>query len=105
VVLLALVAAFAGFAIGGVLIPFVNARQSERRQADAGLTMSQVLDLIVLASESGIAVVDEHRDVVLFNPRAEELGLVRNRLIDERAWVAAEKVLQTGESAECDLST
>ncbi len=66
--------------------------------------MSQVLDLIVLASESGIAVVDQYRDVVLVNPRAEELGLVRDRLLDERAWAAVEKVLATGESAEFDLT-
>ena len=103
--LLAVVAAFAGLAVGGVLIPYVNTRQSERRKAQSGLTMSQVLDLIVLASESGIAVVDRHRDVVLFNPRAEELGLVRNRLIDERAWVAAKRVLDTGSTTEADLGS
>jgi two-component system, OmpR family, sensor histidine kinase SenX3 len=66
--------------------------------------MSQVLDLIVLASESGIAVVDKFHDVVLFNPRAEELGLVRNRLIDDRAWDAAQKVLEDGQSVEIDLT-
>ncbi|MBM4516829.1 hypothetical protein GS432_12140 [Rhodococcus hoagii] len=33
-----------------------------------------MLDLIVLTSESGIAVVDKFNDVVLVNPRAEELG-------------------------------
>ncbi|WP_040696232.1 sensor histidine kinase [Nocardia vinacea] len=103
-VLLAVLAAVVGLAVGGLLIPFMNARQAARRQADSGLTMSQVLDLIVLASESGIAVVDEYRDVVLVNPRAEELGLVRNRLLDERAWAAVEKVLATGESTEFDLT-
>ncbi|GAA5049058.1 sensor histidine kinase [Nocardia callitridis] len=103
-VLLAVLAAVVGLGVGGLLIPYVNARQAARRQADSGLTMSQVLDLIVLASESGIAVVDEYRDVVLVNPRAEELGLVRNRLLEERAWAAVEKVLATGESAEFDLT-
>lgn len=103
-VLLAVLAAVVGLAVGGLLIPYVNARQAQRRQAEAGLTTSQVLDLIVLASESGIAVVDEYRDVVLVNPRAEELGLVRNRLLDERAWAAVEKVLESGESAEFDLT-
>lgn len=67
--------------------------------------MSQVLDLIVLASESGIAVVDQFHDVVLFNPRAEELGLVRNRLIDDRAWDAVLKVLADGNPVEVDLSS
>ncbi|MBJ8339772.1 MULTISPECIES: sensor histidine kinase [Antrihabitans] len=103
-VLLALVAGFAGLIAGGLIVPYVNTRTTQRRQAQSGLTMSQVLDLIVLASESGIAVVDKHRDVILFNPRAEELGVVRNRLIDERAWVAAKRVLATGAEAEADLS-
>jgi two-component system sensor histidine kinase SenX3 len=103
-VLLAVLAAVVGLAVGGLLIPYVSARQAQRREADSGLTMSQVLDLIVLASESGIAVVDEYRDVVLVNPRAEELGLVRNRLLDERAWAAVEKVLFSGESADFDLT-
>ncbi|MDI6628075.1 MAG: ATP-binding protein [Rhodococcus sp. (in: high G+C Gram-positive bacteria)] len=104
-VLLAIAAAFVGYLVGGVLIPYLNTRHSERRRATSGLTMSQVLDLIVLASESGIAVVDQFHDVVLFNPRAEELGLVRNRLIDDRAWDAVLRVLADGNPVEVDLSS
>ncbi|AJW42731.1 two-component sensor histidine kinase [Rhodococcus sp. 15-725-2-2b] len=104
-VLLAIAAAFVGYLVGGVLIPYLNTRHSERRRASSGLTMSQVLDLIVLASESGIAVVDQFHDVVLFNPRAEELGLVRNRLIDDRAWETVLKVLADGNPVEVDLSS
>ncbi|MDI9928577.1 MULTISPECIES: sensor histidine kinase [Rhodococcus] len=104
-VLLAIATAFVGYLVGGVLIPYLNTRHSERRRATSGLTMSQVLDLIVLASESGIAVVDQFHDVVLFNPRAEELGLVRNRLIDDRAWDAVLKVLADGNPVEVDLSS
>ena len=104
-VLLAIVGGFVGYLVGGVLIPMLSTRQAQRMEEQSGLTMSQVLDLIVLASESGIAVVDQFHDVVLFNPRAEELGLVRNRLVDDRAWVAALRVLETGEPVEVDLST
>ncbi|MBV6761579.1 sensor histidine kinase [Rhodococcus opacus] len=104
-VLLAIVGGFVGYLVGGVLIPMLSTRQAQRMEERSGLTMSQVLDLIVLASESGIAVVDQFHDVVLFNPRAEELGLVRNRLVDDRAWVAALRVLETGEPVEVDLST
>ena len=85
-VLLVVVAGLVGYLVGGVLVPRLSSRQSQRSDEQTGLTMSQVLDLIVLASESGIAVVDGFHDVVLFNPRAEELGLVKNRLVDERAW-------------------
>ncbi len=102
--MLAVFAALIGLAIGGLAVPYFNARNAKRVQAHSGLTMSQVLDLIILASDSGIAVVDKHHDVVLFNPRAEQLGLVRNRLLDPRAWAAAQEVLSSGRSTECDLS-
>ncbi|GGF95732.1 hypothetical protein GCM10007304_06980 [Rhodococcoides trifolii] len=105
VVVIAVVAAILGYLVGGVLIPYLNTRHSTRRSQESGLTMSQVLDLIVLASESGIAVVDQFHDVVLFNPRAEELGMVRNRALDDRAWKAATRVLETGEDVEVDLSS
>nr|WP_296774639.1 ATP-binding protein [Rhodococcus sp. (in: high G+C Gram-positive bacteria)] len=104
-VLLAIATAFVGYLVGGVLIPYLATRHSERTAASSGLTMSQVLDLIILASESGIAVVDRFHDVVLSNPRAEELGLVRNRLIDDRAWEAAQKVLADGHAVEVDISS
>jgi two-component system sensor histidine kinase SenX3 len=104
VVLIAAVAAFGGYLVGGVLIPYLNSRHVLRQTRDNGLTMSQVLDLIVLAAHSGIAVVDQFHDVVLFNPRAEELGLVRGRSLDDRAWKAATRVLETGDHVEVDLT-
>ena len=70
----------------------------------AGLTVSQMLQRIVALSPTGVAVVDNHRDVVFMNARAQELGLVRDRLLDERAWIAARRVLAGGEDANIDLS-
>ncbi|MFD4368653.1 sensor histidine kinase [Rhodococcus sp. NPDC058521] len=104
-VLIAAMVGFAAFLVGGVLVPRIATRNEQRRQDQTGLTMSQVLDLIILASESGIAVVDQHHDVVLANPRAEQLGLVRHRLIEDRAWVAAQRVLETGNPEELDLTS
>ncbi|KIQ07778.1 sensor histidine kinase [Rhodococcus sp. MEB064] len=104
VVLIAAVAAIGGYLVAGVLIPYLNSRHDRRQSRDSGLTMSQVLDLIVLAAHSGIAVVDQFHDVVLFNPRAQELGLVRGRSLDDRAWKAATRVLETGENVEVDLT-
>ncbi len=49
-------------------------------------------------------MVDTYRDVVYTNDRARELGLVRDRLLDDRAWLAAERTLATGEDGEVDLS-
>ncbi len=88
-----------------MVVPRVASRHARRQQSQAGLTLSQALDLIVRTSESGIAVVDTFNDVVLSNPRADELGLVRNRMLDDRAWIAATTVFETGESAEVDLTT
>ncbi|MFF0817883.1 sensor histidine kinase [Rhodococcus sp. NPDC003318] len=104
VVVVAVVAALVGYLIGAVVVPRLKARHTRREAEQGGLTMSQVLDLIVLASQSGIAVVDRFHDVVLFNPRAEELGLVDNRTIDDRAWQAVLTVLETGAPVEVDLS-
>ncbi|RVW10135.1 sensor histidine kinase [Prescottella agglutinans] len=103
-VLLAVATAVAGCIVGAVLVPRLAASRARRQQSQAGLTLSQVLDLIVRTSDSGIAVVDKFNDVVLVNPRAEELGVVRNRMIDDRAWVAATEVFETGEQVEVDLT-
>ena len=59
---------------------------------------------IVSLSPVGIVVVDTYRDVVYTNDRARELGLVRDRLLDDRAWLAAQRTLATGEDVEVDLS-
>lgn len=83
-VLLVVVAGLVGYLVGGVLVPRLSSRQSQRSDEQTGLTMSQVLDLIVLASESGIAVVDGFHDVVLFNPRA------RNSVSSRIAWSTSE---------------
>ena len=51
-----------------------------------------------------MVVVDSLRDVVVFNERAVELGLVRDRVLDERVWAAAQRTLATGADVEIDLS-
>lgn len=94
-------------AIVGAAVAFVGTRAVVRRAAardESDLTMFDVLDRVVYGSDTGIAVVDKFHDVILFNPRAEALGLVRNRLIDDRAWAAATTVLGTGKPTELDLS-
>jgi len=64
-----------------------------------------VLQQIFASSLAGIAVVDRFGDVLLSNPRAEELGLLRNRRLDATAWSTARTVLGNGEAAEVNLST
>lgn len=93
-----------GLAVGTGVVPRVAERNRRIAAQQAGLTVSQMLQRIVALSPTGVAVVDNHRDVVFMNARAQELGLVRDRLLDERAWAAARHVQATGEDVLIDLS-
>ncbi|WP_026256697.1 cell wall metabolism sensor histidine kinase WalK [Mycobacterium sp. 155] len=103
-VIVAALALALGLGIGAGLIPRIRARRDLRAADEAGLTVSQMLQHIVSLSPVGIAVVDTFNDVVYTNDRADELGVVRDRLLDERAWRAAEQVFATGQDIEVDLS-
>ena len=85
-------------------MPRLRDRQERRSLEQDGITISQMLQHVVAMSPVGIVVVDTHRDVVYTNAQARELGLVRDRLLDERAWSAAQRTLSTGEDVEVDLS-
>jgi len=98
-VLLAVVAA----ALGGLLAIAAGRLRRDRGDDDTDLTMAQVLDRVVYRSSTGIAVVDGFHDVILFNPRAEELGLVDRRLLVEPAWAAANLVLDRSEPVQIDI--
>jgi two-component system sensor histidine kinase SenX3 len=84
----------------------LSRRVVQRRQRVAtewtGITVSQMLQRIVALMPLGAAVVDSHRDVVYLNDRAKELGLVRDRQLDDQAWRAAQQALG-GEDVEFDL--
>jgi two-component system sensor histidine kinase SenX3 len=100
----ALLALVIGAGVGAALTPRILDRRRRRAAEQAGITVSQMLEHIVSGSPVGIVVVDTYRDVVYTNDRARELGLVRDRLLDDRAWLAAERTLATGEDREVDLS-
>jgi two-component system, OmpR family, sensor histidine kinase SenX3 len=100
----ALLALAIGAALGAGLAPRLTEHRQRRATAQSGITVSQMLAHIVSQSPVGIVVVDVYRDVVYTNDRAHELGLVRDRLLDDRAWLAAERTLATGEDGEVDLS-
>ena len=100
----ALVTLALGLVIGARLAPRVVERKERRAITEAGITVSQMLQHVVSLAPIGMVVVDTHRDVVFINDRAVELGLVRDRLLDERAWKAAQRTLATGEEVEVDLS-
>jgi two-component system, OmpR family, sensor histidine kinase SenX3 len=100
----ALLALVIGIGVGVGLSPRIVERRQRRAAEQSGITVSQMLAQIVSLSPVGIVVVDTYRDVVYTNDRAKELGLVRDRLLDDRAWLAAQRTLSTGEDVEVDLS-
>jgi two-component system, OmpR family, sensor histidine kinase SenX3 len=102
--LVALLTLVIGAAFGARLAPRLSERRQRRSVTQSGITVSQMLAHIVSQSPVGIVVVDTYRDVVYHNDRARELGLVRDRLLDDRAWLAAERTLTTGDDGEVDLS-
>lgn len=99
----AILALALGVAAGIVLGPRLTERRQRRSVEQDGITISQMLQHVVSLSPVGIAVVDTFRDVVYLNDRARELGLVGDRLLDDRAWAAAQRTLNTGADSEFDL--
>ncbi|MGH3832028.1 MAG: sensor histidine kinase [Pseudonocardiaceae bacterium] len=67
-------------------------------------TVAELVQRVVLSSHNGVVLLDRLGDVVLANPPALELGLVRDSRPDERARKAAEQVRDTGEVIRVDLS-
>jgi two-component system sensor histidine kinase SenX3 len=89
----------------GIWLPRLLAERRQREATErAGITVAQMLQRIVALAPLGTAVIDTHQDVVYRNERAAELGLVRDRLLDERAWAAARQTLASAEDVEFDLS-
>jgi two-component system sensor histidine kinase SenX3 len=93
-----------GVAAGAVISRVRLQRRARRDAEEGGITVSQMLSHVVGLSPMGVVVVDAFRDVVYMNDQAAELGLVRDRLLDERAWNAVQRCLSTGEDVEIDLS-
>jgi two-component system sensor histidine kinase SenX3 len=61
--------------------------------------------MVVRSSHDGIAVLNAFGDVVLHNARAEELGVVRNNRVDDRARSAADLARKNGGVVGVDLSS
>jgi len=92
-----LVGAVAGFLMGRV-------QAGRAPSTPSRLTIAQLMQKVVESAHNGVAVLNEFGDVVLFNPRAVALGVVRGRQADPRARKAAELVRETGQIVEVDLS-
>ncbi|MFI5605802.1 sensor histidine kinase [Amycolatopsis sp. NPDC051903] len=102
VVLLTAIGALVVGAVAGFLLARARARKESARPA--GPTVAELLERLIRSSSSGIIVLNRFGDLVLHNPRAYELGLVRVNQADPRARAAAEQVVETDEPMEIDLS-
>ncbi|MEV0676605.1 ATP-binding protein [Actinosynnema sp. NPDC050436] len=91
--------------IGGAAFLAGRATARKRGERPAGLTVADLMGMVVQSSHDGIVVLNAFGDVVLHNPRAEELGVVRNNRVDDRARRAAELARETGEVVGVDLSS
>ncbi len=98
-----LLASAVGVTVGARWAPRAIERRQRVAVESAGITIAQMLERIVALMPLGAAVVDRHRDVVYHNGRAKELGLVRERQLDDEAWKAARKTLADGADVEFDL--
>ncbi|GAB2931136.1 ATP-binding protein [Rhodococcus aerolatus] len=78
-------------------------RAARAAAAHPVVTVGEVLDRIVRTTQNGIAVVDRFGDVVLVNPRAEELGITHDRRMADPAWDAVERVFGLGTVTEVEL--
>jgi two-component system, OmpR family, sensor histidine kinase SenX3 len=101
-----LIALSAGVLLVGALGGFLFGRSPRRHgpRQPAGLTVAQLMHRVVDSSHNGVAVLNEWGDVVLHNPRAVQLGVVRNNQPDPRVRKAAEIVRRNGHTVEVDLT-
>jgi two-component system sensor histidine kinase SenX3 len=79
-------------------------RTGVKAERTVGPTFADLLHRLVQSSSSGLAVLNRYGDVVLYNPRATELGVVRVARADPRAVKACEQAIATGTALEVDLS-
>ncbi|MHA6805998.1 sensor histidine kinase [Salinifilum ghardaiensis] len=97
-----IVAALVLGAVGGIVATSLVHRH--RRRASDGPTVAELLQRLVHTSDDGIVILNRFGDVVLHNPRADELGLLRSQQADPRAQRAAEQARETGERVSADLT-
>ncbi|QGW25851.1 two component system sensor kinase [Dietzia sp. DQ12-45-1b] len=100
---LAIVAAVVGFIVGGFVVPRLHARRELRLAEQQGPSRLEVLRAVYHQAPYALAVVDRHQDVVLYNRRAAELGIVDDRLLVDPVWSAAEATFASGQPSAFDL--
>ncbi|OLT00553.1 two-component sensor histidine kinase [Pseudonocardia sp. CNS-004] len=103
------VAIAAGALVLGLLLGLRWGRRREepapaRAEPMLGPPVADLLDRVFRSTDEGLAVLDSGGEVVLHNPRAADLGVVRDGLPDARAATASQQVLRSGTTVDVDLS-
>ena len=95
-----------GLGLGAVLGTRALPWRRDRGQStgyDTGGSMSELLQRVVSAAPIGVVVIGTSREIVISNQRAGELGLVHERVVDDRVWSAAQRTLISGADGDIDL--
>lgn len=100
---LAIIAAVVGFVAGGFVVPRLNVRRERRLTEQQGPSRLEVLGAVYHQAPYALAVVDRHQDVVLYNRRAADLGIVDDRLLVDPVWRAANATFTDGRPSAFDL--
>ncbi|GAB3293893.1 sensor histidine kinase [Parasphingorhabdus pacifica] len=94
-----------GVLVSGVAGGFLLARLTRREyRKPKGPTVADLLQRLVHTTNNGVVVLNELGDVVLHNPRADELGFIRDNRADPRAREAAEQAIHLDSPVTVDLS-
>lgn len=97
-------AAIGGLLIGIILMAIVRARQVATAALPPPSLEADVLaGRALAASPVGLVVLDAEAHVLLANPRARELGVVRAGMADERVTVALPRALESGEPIDVEV--
>lgn len=95
-----------GVLVLGLVLGYLSAgaRNRYERTRPNGPTVAELLQRLVHSTNNGVVVLNKFGDVVVHNPKADELGFVSDSRADARARKAAERALETGEPVPVDLS-
>ena len=100
---LAIVAGIIGFVVGGFVVSGLISRRERRLAEQAGPSRLEVLRDVFSQAPYALAVVDRHQDVLLYNRRAADLGIVDDRLLVEPVRNAVDATFANGAASVFDL--
>jgi two-component system sensor histidine kinase SenX3 len=103
VIVAGLVGLALGWALGAILTSLRRRRRQSRDGVETPMAIFGVVERAVAFAPIGVVVVGTSRDILISNQRATELGLVRDRVLDDRVWSAAQRTLATDADVELDL--